>query len=407
MQPNKLVLAVLVIGYLATCTLRGNNYPTTKSQSQAPVIVLRPVPATLTEEIHRDADATEIEIKGKAGSPFEFTRAQFINENCGWIMSANSLYKTTDGGNSWQRLPQNPEEDARFTSFFFVDESHGWLAIWKQIFAQRYGLGNSSVIMVTDDGGISWKSQASFPNEVGIWEVRFLNNNEGLVTGAKTIGSRPPYYELFVLSTSNGGREWKDISEEAKASIKNDDGIANDSGEHIHWTTSSLLLLTRYGRVISTADGGKTWQAIASFKDERPNGFVSSTGYYKLLLDPAQKLRVLAGGTGDEGYWGDFVVNEDGRWTSYEVGLTPIHDAVFLSNKEVIASGLNVRPGDEKSKRLKDAGVILRSFDGGKSWESIYRSKTFETFFFITRIKDNLFYAVSDTGTFLRFTLPQ
>jgi hypothetical protein len=234
-----------------------------------------------------------------------------------------------------------------------------------------------------------------------------LNNNEGLVTGAKTIGSRPPYYELFVLSTSNGGREWKDISEEAKASIKNDDGIANDSGEHIHWTTSSLLLLTRYGRVIGTADGGKTWQAIASFKDERPNGFVSSTGYYKLLLDPAQKLRVLAGGTGDEGYWGDFVVNEDGRWTSYEVGLTPIHDAVFLSNKEVIASGLNVRPGDEKSKRLKDAGVILRSFDGGKSWESIYRSKTFETFFFITRIKDNLFYAVSDTGTFLRFTLPQ
>ena len=73
----------------------------------------------------------------------------------------------------------------------------------------------------------------------------------------------------------------------------------------------------------------------------------------------------------------------------------------------MIACGLNVRTIHEKAKRLKDAGVILRSFDGGKSWESIYRSKTFETFFFITKVKDNLFYAVSDTGTFLRFTLPQ
>ena len=44
-----------------------------------------------------------------------------------------------------------------------------------------------------------------------------------------------------------------------------------------------------------------------------------------------QGTRVVAAGMGDKGYWGDFVVEEDGRWNSYELTLTPILDAVFLS----------------------------------------------------------------------------
>jgi hypothetical protein len=144
------------------------------------------------------------------------------------------------------------------------------------------------------------------------------------------------------------------------------------------------------------------------FKDERPEGFISATSFRKVALDPEQRFRVVAAGMGDEGYWGDFVVNEDGRWNSYELKLTPILDAVFLSNRDVVACGMNLRPHNEKSSsRFKDAGVMLRSFDNGRSWQTIYRSKSRETFFFLTRIKDNDFYSVSDAGTFLRFTLPQ
>ena len=165
-----------------------------------------------------------------------------------------------------------------------------------------------------------------------------------------------------------------------------------------------MLVLTQGGRLISTTDQGKTWNTIVRLKDERPEVFLSSTGYYKLTLDPETRIRVIGGAMGDEGYWGDFVVNADGRWTSYEIRLTPILDAVFLSDKEVIASGVNLRPQGEKSN-LKDAGVILRSLDTGKSWQSIYRSKSYETFFFLAKMSDNNFYAVSDTGTFLRFNL--
>ena len=408
MRHCALTLAAVAIGYLATCNSLGHNYTKTiNTPQQEEVTVLRPVPAVLNEGTHPAVDATETQIKGKPGPPFQFRQAQFINETHGWAMTGHSIYRTTDGGKSWERLPHEPEKDARFTAFSFVDESHGWLAIVKEDFAEHYGVGISSVIITTDDGGRSWNLQASFEDEIQINDIRFLNEREGLAVGYKGLDNRPDRCELFVLSTSDGGKDWNNISGPANAALKNQWGVANDRADYIQWTTSSVLLLTEAARVLKTTDGGKTWNTVVIFKDERPDGFGPSSGYYKLVLDPEGKMRVVGGSSGDEGYWADFVVNEDGRWTSYEVRKTTILDAVFLSDKDVIASGLNVRTINEQAKGLKNAGIILRSFDGGKSWQSIYRSKTFETFFFITRIKDNNFYAVSDTGTFLRFKLPQ
>jgi len=400
------VLTLVVVSFLLVFGWRRNNGGT-MTQPQQVVTVLRPVPSILNEDTLPSVDATETKIT-KTGVPFEFVHAQFVSENNGWVMSSHSLYRTTDGGKTWERLAQEPEKDARFVSFSFVDESHGWLAILKQDFADHYGVGNSSVIMVTDNGGGSWTLQASYPDEIEIRDIRFLNENEGFAVGAKGLENRADRCELFVIGTSNGGKEWNNISKEANGALKSQWGVPSECGDYIDWTSSSLLMLTEGGRVMVTMDKGKTWETVVRLKDERPSGFVSSTGFSKLALDPKNRIRVVGGASGDEGYWGDFVINEDGRWTSYEINLTPILDAVFLTDRDVIASGLNLRPSNDKPNRgLKNAGIILRSFDGGKSWQTIYRSKSFETFFYITKVKDNDFYAVSDTGTFLRFTLPQ
>jgi photosystem II stability/assembly factor-like uncharacterized protein len=400
-------LAVVVVAYLATCGTRGDRSAATNLPPHEEITLLRPVPAVLNEETFPGINTTETQIKGKPGPPFQFRRAQFINENDGWAMTLYSIYRTRDGGKTWERLSQEPEKDAQFLAFTFVDESRGWLAITKSDFADHYGVGHTSVIMITDDGGTSWKSQASFLDEIEIKDISFLNQNEGLAVGFKGLDNRPDRCELLVLSTSNGGKDWNDISRPANAALKTQQGVPNDSGDDIHWTAKSVLMLTEGERVLSTTDRGKTWNTVVILRDERTDPFRSPTSYYKLALDVDNRIRMLGGIMGDEGYRGNFVVNEDGRWTSYEMRLTPILDAVFLSDKDVIACGLNVRTINEKPRRFNDAGIILRSFDGGKSWQTIYRSKTFETFFYITKVNDNQFYAVSDTGTFLRFNLPQ
>ena len=408
MRYSTLVPVVVLIGYSLSCVSHGHNQQPGNSRLEEVTTVLRSVPAVLNEETHPSVHGIETKIKGNAGRLFEFKRAQFIDEKHGWAMSEHSFYRTIDGGKTWERLPQEPEKDARFTAFFFVDASRGWLTAVKHAFSERYLLGYSSVIMATEDGGRSWKQQASFPNEVKITDIRFLNKTEGLAVGGQGVDIRPqPYDEMLVFKTSNGGDEWNNISEAARTAIKNENELRGDSGKHIEWIQSSVLLLTRHGTIIRSTDGGKTWKLIARFKRELPHGVVLSAGYIKTVLDAQQRIRLVTVGHGGD-YVGDFVAQEDGGWRSYEMNLTPLRDAVFLSDKEVLACGANLRRVDEKpNPRLKDAGVILFSFDTGKSWQTIYRSKSYETFFFLTKVKDNEFYAVSDTGTFLRFSLTQ
>jgi photosystem II stability/assembly factor-like uncharacterized protein len=408
MRYSAFILAVVVIGYSLSCLSHGHNQRPANPRPEESMVVLRPVPVVLNEEADPVVQGIETKIKGKAGRLFEFTHAQFVNENHGWAMSEYYFYRTTDGGKTWERLPQEPEKDATFSSFFFVDESRGWLTAVKRVSTGRFGLGNSSVIMVTDDGGKSWKIQASFLNEMDVREIRFLNANEGFAIGAQIIDSHPPYDELLVLKTANGGDQWTNVSGPAKAAIKNEYEFPSDSGKDIQWTPSSVLLLTRYSKVISTTDKGQTWSLVASFKYEGANGISTSPGFRKLELDPSSSARAVVASLGRGDYEGDFVVQEGEQWTGYDFTLTPIQDAVFLSDKDVLASGANLHPKDEKQHlRPKDAGVILRSLDGGKSWRSIYRSKAYETFFFLTKVTSNEFYAVSDIGTFLRFTLPR
>lgn len=410
MRYSPLAILIVVTAYLLTCVLPRTNHRPSNPKSEKLPVVLRPVNAVIHEKGGLVVNAVESRIKPKQGAPFEFRKAQFVSTNVGWAMTDKSLFKTSNGGQTWERLALNVPDDSHVYSFFFIDESYGWLAILKQIYTERYGLGNSSRIMVTEDGGSSWREQASFPDEVIIKDIRFLNATEGLAIGARVIDQPidkgPPYDEIFVLSTSDGGKVWSDTSESVKAAMKNDYGIANDIGHYIHWSsTSSTLLLTKYGTVVGTNDRGRTWKKIVEFQDERPNGFVSSTGYYKLVLDTEQRIRVIAGGMGDEGYWGDLVVNGDrDSWTSYELERTPILDAVFLSDNEVVACGLEVRTVDDKrTARLPAVGIILHSLDSGKTWSPIYRSNADETFISLTKVGDGQFYVVSDIGNFVEF----
>ncbi|HEU4507092.1 MAG TPA: hypothetical protein VFR78_02550 [Pyrinomonadaceae bacterium] len=335
-----------------------------------------------------------------------FLRAQFVNEQTGWAGTSKSLYKTSDTGTTWERLAFEVPDQSWISSFFFIDESKGWLSVTKQIPTERYGLGNSSQILVTNNGGKTWNLQTNLMSEARVKVIRFSNENYGLAIGARIIDQPvnhgAPYDEMLILSTDNGGATWIDISEPAKTALKS----RSDSGWAIHsQSVNEVFLLTANGRVLHTSDRGKTWNNIAKFKDERPGGVVSSTAYYKLFLSPEKRIRVIGGAIGDEGYWGDLIVNnKDGSWISYELVLRPIWDAVFLSEDEVLACGVEMRgAGDER--KLPRVGIILHSLDSGKTWTPLYRSQAKETFINLTKVGEKKFHAVSDAGTLVKFSL--
>lgn len=403
-----LILSVLLASW--GCELRANRTAPESRTQRVPVSLLKPIEAPVHEASGRVVQVMETRIPTQAGVDDQIRQALFVDELHGWASTSESLFSTTDAGESWRRLSFKAPTDSRIASFFFVDETRGWLVVTKQIHTERYGLGNSSQLLATTDGGNTWKEQASLADEVTINEIRFFNANEGLAVGARTIDQPreqgPPYEQIAAWKTTNGGEVWTEISDFLRTTLKNETNSDNDSGRSIRWLSSAeILLLTKYGRILNTSDQGATWQATASLKDERPQGEVSSVGYYKLMLNPEQKINVIAGAMGNEGYWGNFVVNGDDKsWTSYELTLRPIFDGMFLSKDEILACGMDMKSDGEKQKPTT-RGVILHSLDHGRSWTTVYRSNAREAFISLSNVGNNRFYAVSDTGTVLSFEL--
>jgi photosystem II stability/assembly factor-like uncharacterized protein len=100
-------------------------------------------------------------------------KIQFLNDQVGYISLENfnkgAILKTTDGGQTWVRLPINdPQENANLEGIGFIDENNGWVGGWGD--ADFVG-GFSSE---TNDGGKNWQDA----NQIGqfINRFRFFGN---------------------------------------------------------------------------------------------------------------------------------------------------------------------------------------------------------------------------------------
>ena len=408
----KSILILWLLFPLSGCDLKTQRTSAEVSSQTLAVSVLKPIEAVVTEPKDPLLQTKESRIVSQADRDGLIQRAQFVNEQTGWAITEKSVFITSDGTTSWRRLPFQAPNESRVASLFFVDEATGWLAVTKQTSTERYGQGNSSQVLATRDGGSTWQEQANLTEEVKINDISFFDANHGLVVGSKMIDQPreqgPPYVEIAAWRTNNGGKVWTEISDTLKTALNSARVSANDSGRDIQWLSSTqILLLTKHGKILKTLDQGTTWQAIARFEDERPHGLVSSTGYYKLILNTENNISVIAGALGDEGFWGNLVVTgKDKSWASYELTLIPIFDATFLSNDEILASGMDMKSASEKRKATT-VGVILHSQDHGRSWTPIYRSNVQENFISLSRVGNNTFYAVSDIGRVVMFSFPQ
>ncbi|MDF2723067.1 MAG: copper amine oxidase [Paenibacillus sp.] len=86
------------------------------------------------------------------GTPFEISFADASN---GWLLQGADLYRTTNGGASWQKVKTNElfentlRNDPGIRAFTFADSQHGTLIASSED-------GKSGQTIETDDGGATW-----------------------------------------------------------------------------------------------------------------------------------------------------------------------------------------------------------------------------------------------------------
>jgi len=155
---------------------------------------------------------------------------QFFNINLGWATTYNRLHKTTNGGNTWNQQAQP------ISSYFFISGQIGWYV-------------NNNEIFHSTNGGNNWILQNSnTTNE--LYNIFFLDNNNGWAVGENGT----------ILHTNNGGIPVELIN--LTATIFGNEVILN-------WTTASETNNRGFEILRSSQNYNNEWETI---------GFVNGHG---------------------------------------------------------------------------------------------------------------------------------
>ena len=140
-----------------------------------------------------------------------------LDDSTGWYVGAKALWKTIEGGRSWDRVNKLPPGVLRV---YFLDDKHG------------FAVGAKKSVLETRDGGMEWRPlpaaaavQTNPEYTVYNW-IEFVAGKHGVITGF----SRPPRHE------SENVPDWVDPQKAVSRK---------------QWPTVSITL--------DTHDSGKTW----------------------------------------------------------------------------------------------------------------------------------------------------
>ncbi|TMB93957.1 MAG: choice-of-anchor D domain-containing protein [Chloroflexi bacterium] len=172
-----------------------------------------------------DSDSTSPQTVALTGSsPVQATSGlfpvgdiQMIDSQVGYVVDAGSfnrasVMKTTDGGKTWIRLPTptNVVIDARDINIHFLDADHGF------VFAclpSSSGACVTALVISTSDGGQTWKQLSNVPDHLGVKSMWFTDSMHGWITGGLAGPIPPPDYFgssslTGLYATTDGGLTW-------------------------------------------------------------------------------------------------------------------------------------------------------------------------------------------------------
>lgn len=290
--------------------------------------------------------------------PEYFKRIYFTSPDNGIAMYVGGFYKTSDGGESWHRIPGSW---LYLRDMHFSDSLNGVAAgpgvirttdggeTWNQtnlssgtnlfcIFSLNDSViwtgSHGGVIYRTVDAGNSWNSVTT-TSPSALNSIKFINRYAGITVAGMSAGGD-------VLQTTDGGVTWQKITTGSSLSFND---IAMLSGE-------TIILTGTAGRIYKTTNGGGTWEARHKIQITEDINSVSFT-------DQMNGWAVCQRG---------FILNTtDGgnRWTKQiSGGMTHFKQVQFVNSNVGFILGL-----EWFAQRYS---MILRTTDAGVTWDTVF-----------------------------------
>ncbi|NLO20042.1 MAG: T9SS type A sorting domain-containing protein, partial [Ignavibacteria bacterium] len=374
-----------------------------------------------------DAGASWKKININLLTPFVYS-IKFIDEDIGYIFGIGVLYKTTDGGDSWEKQYSGSSFDAELQSIDIFED--GFLI----------GVGKNGHIKRTSDHGYTWQNARTGAGS-DISDIAFTDKNTGYAVGRNGT----------ILKTTNAGKTWEDISRLDKgfskikffnaetAIISTIDGEffkTTDAGENFSFIGSIDSIENVTARDVSfineeigwafifhqhvkyyaakTTDGGSTWRTKKYFEDtivEAIHFFDENLGYavgregiiWKITND-GKDWQTIQLDTNIVLYT-QFFIDENTGWVAGRQILKTTNAGntwtLQLDSADSIHSIHFVNHNDGWA--VSYLGAIYNTSNGGESWE-FNRKLAEQTIYKILFLDEENGWVVGNAGTILKYS---
>ncbi len=215
--------------------------------------------------------------KIKNNSSASYRGLSVVDDNTAWLSGSNGwIGISTDGAKSWKFTQIEGLENFSIRSVYAFDNKKAVVA----------NAGSPANILLTIDGGITWKNVYTNESEVAFFDgIDFWNENEGLIYGDAIDG------KMLLLQTNDGGNSWTELAN--RPSLNEGEASFAASGTGIRCIGKKKVIVATGGitsRLWVSEDKGNTWSTLDPPIIQGEN----TTGIYSVAMD-GSKIIIVGG----------------------------------------------------------------------------------------------------------------
>lgn len=283
-----------------------------------------------------------------SGCLTELTSVCAIDSLNAWASAENGIIvRTTDGGATWERIPES--DKFHFRDIAFTSHNNGWIG--------GFDDKNNALLLNTGNGGYNWM-RFSATTENSVEEYFWINADIGYLAG--TSGN--------IEKSVNSGLDWQVLQSGNREDLLNLYFLNADTG----WVVG------KYGTILYTNNGGQIWtpQSTGIFSDLMDVHFVSPKIGFVVTAD------------------GKILKTQDGgeNWYDQTISDESLNSVEFINPNLGYIAGAN--------------GVILKTRNAGASW-IIDNSGTTDDLNDLVVLTQTCGWAVGDNGRILKLDLSE
>ncbi len=235
--------------------------------------------------------------------------AFFLTPALGWSVNGSGrIYKTQDGGASWTKMLDQP--GTYFRCIGFLDSLHGFAGnIGTDYFPN---VSDATPLYRTDDGGASWQVVTTIdgPAPAGLCAIQVVTP-QVIVAGGRVGGP------THLLRSTDGGSTWTSQSLDNQLAMVTDLYFSSPDTGFVFGGTHANIQLA-HAKILRTVDGGASWATV--YESTRPFEVIwkahfptASTGYATVLSYAPNTLERFVVKTTDGGLsWTDLPLVSNG-----------------------------------------------------------------------------------------------